>query len=43
VLRTHRDWLPTACPGELLYRHLPELREQVAALVGVRRTCGHVY
>jgi hypothetical protein len=35
VISGHRDWAPTECPGELLYPHLPELREQVAALVGV--------
>jgi hypothetical protein len=37
VIGGHRDWLATACPGELLYPRLPELRERVAALVGLLR------
>jgi uncharacterized protein with LGFP repeats len=30
----HRDWTATECPGETLYRVLPEIRQEVAALVG---------
>ena len=37
VISGHRDWLATECPGERLYARLPELREQVAALLGVLR------
>ena len=34
VISGHRDWLDTECPGARLYPRLPELREQVATLVG---------
>jgi hypothetical protein len=37
VISGHRDWRATECPGERPYPRLPELREQVAALVGVLR------
>jgi hypothetical protein len=37
VISGHRDRRATECPGERLYPRLPELREQVAALVGVLR------
>jgi hypothetical protein len=37
VISGHRDWLATECPGERLYARLPELREQVATLVGLGR------
>ncbi|WP_370591186.1 peptidoglycan recognition protein family protein [Saccharopolyspora montiporae] len=30
----HRDFMSTACPGDVLYARLPELREAVAAAVG---------
>lgn len=31
----HRDWLATECPGQALYDFLPELRQRVAAEMGV--------
>ncbi|MFC7340345.1 N-acetylmuramoyl-L-alanine amidase [Saccharopolyspora griseoalba] len=31
----HRDHMATACPGDVLYARLPELREAVAARAGV--------
>ncbi|WP_243867238.1 peptidoglycan recognition protein family protein [Actinophytocola oryzae] len=34
-IRGHRDFNATECPGELLYGRLPELREAVAAAMGV--------
>jgi hypothetical protein len=34
VISGHRDWLATECPGTNLYARLPELRENVAALLG---------
>lgn len=30
----HRDWTATQCPGETLYQILPQIRQEVAALVG---------
>jgi N-acetylmuramoyl-L-alanine amidase len=30
----HRDWTPTACPGENLYQTLPAIRQEVAAHTG---------
>lgn len=30
----HRDWDSTACPGDRLYDQLPQIREDVAALMG---------
>lgn len=30
----HRDFMATACPGEVLYARLPELREQVGVRTG---------
>lgn len=33
-LNGHRDWKPTACPGEELYRHLDELRARKTAILG---------
>lgn len=30
----HRDWKPTACPGEPLYLELPELRREKLAAIG---------
>ena len=36
-IRAHRDYSSqTVCPGKNLYRHLPALREQVAALIRTR-------
>ncbi|MGH3717052.1 MAG: peptidoglycan recognition protein family protein, partial [Micromonosporaceae bacterium] len=29
----HRDYVATQCPGDVLYRRLPELRDRVAALL----------
>jgi hypothetical protein len=40
VISGHRDWLATECPGELLYPRLPQLRGQVAALVGILGPAG---
>ncbi|WP_024875384.1 peptidoglycan recognition protein family protein [Saccharomonospora piscinae] len=41
LIRGHRDFNATACPGDVLYARLPELRDAVAARLGVataRRT-----
>ncbi|WP_037295319.1 peptidoglycan recognition protein family protein [Saccharomonospora azurea] len=35
LIRGHRDFNSTACPGDVLYARLPELREAVAARLGV--------
>jgi hypothetical protein len=35
LIRGHRDFNSTACPGDVLYARLPELREEVAARLGV--------
>ncbi|HLV74338.1 MAG TPA: peptidoglycan recognition family protein, partial [Vulgatibacteraceae bacterium] len=32
----HRDFNATACPGDVLYARLPELRNEVAGSLGVR-------
>lgn len=31
----HRDYMATACPGDVLYARLPELRESVGAALGL--------
>ncbi|WP_406690967.1 N-acetylmuramoyl-L-alanine amidase [Saccharopolyspora sp. ID03-671] len=31
----HRDYMSTACPGDVLYARLPELRESVGAALGL--------
>ncbi|PXY31151.1 peptidoglycan recognition protein family protein [Prauserella muralis] len=36
LIRGHRDFNSTQCPGDVLYARLPELREAVAGLLGVR-------
>ncbi|MEU8804110.1 MULTISPECIES: peptidoglycan recognition family protein [unclassified Spirillospora] len=33
----HRDYNATACPGDVLYARLPELRNEVAGSLGARR------
>jgi hypothetical protein len=33
----HRDFMPTDCPGDVLYRRLPELRRAVARLIAELR------
>jgi hypothetical protein len=30
----HRDWSPTACPGDTLYADLPAIREETVSLLG---------
>jgi hypothetical protein len=30
----HRDWTATQCPGETLYKRLPSIRQEVAAVIG---------
>ncbi|MFL6120264.1 N-acetylmuramoyl-L-alanine amidase [Actinophytocola sp.] len=34
LIRGHRDFNATECPGEILYGRLPELRNAVAAVIG---------
>ncbi|MGH3978015.1 MAG: peptidoglycan recognition protein family protein, partial [Pseudonocardiaceae bacterium] len=34
VIAGHRDWLATECPGNAFYPALPEIRRDVAALLG---------
>lgn len=34
MIRGHRDFNSTECPGEVLYGRLPELRDAVAAVIG---------
>ncbi|OLF07814.1 N-acetylmuramoyl-L-alanine amidase [Actinophytocola xinjiangensis] len=38
LIRGHRDFNATECPGEVLYGRLPELREAVGAVLGLRVT-----
>lgn len=35
MIRGHRDFNSTACPGDVLYARLPELRQAVADRLGV--------
>jgi len=39
-IRGHRDYRDTACPGDRLYGLLPQLRVDVASLLGVRLAVG---
>jgi hypothetical protein len=34
----HRDYVATQCPGDVFYAMLPDLRDDVAGLLGLRRT-----